>query len=150
MRKDMMGKVKIIKKPVSIITSFSESTIKYLLNLQAEYMLKQLDTVLLKNRALSQVDSPKETINNQLKYFEDLTNDLSEITGKEIHFLKFYKNKLIDTLEKNMKEIPLISVSYRVTEGDQISVVNVQQDDVTMSVSHMNRVALRYSGEHHV
>ena len=150
MRKNMMKKVQIIKKPVSIITAFSESTTKDLLNLQAEYMLKQINNILSKGRALSQIESPKGTIKHQLKYFEDLGNDLSEITGQEINFLKVYKNKLIGIVDKNMKEVPLISVSYRVTEGEHISIINVQKHDASMSPLHMERVKSRQSGGHHV
>ena len=122
-----MNKAQIIKKPVSIITAFSESTMKDLLSLQAEYMLKQLNIVLLKCAALNQVESPKGTIENQLKYFEELSNDLSAITGQEIDFLKFYKNKLIDIVDTNITQTPLISVSYRMTEGKKVSVVNVKK-----------------------
>lgn len=102
MNTNMMNKVKIIKKPTSIITAFSRSTTKDLLSLQAEYILKQLNIVLLKSTVLSQVESPKETIKNQLKCFEALGNDLSAITGQEIVFLKLYKNKLIDVVDKNI------------------------------------------------
>lgn len=127
MRKGMIKQVKIIKKPISIITEFSESTIDDLFSLQADYMLIQLNHVLLRVRALSQVESPKGTIKNQLKYVELLGNDLSEITGQELDLLKFYKNKIIDIVDKNMTAIPLISVSYQVTGGEQISIVNIKK-----------------------
>lgn len=149
MHKNMMSKEQIIKKPVSIITAFSESTVNDLLSLQADYMLKQLNSVMLKSRALSQVENPKGTVKHQLSYLEGLGNDLSEITGQEIGFLKFYKNKLIDIVDKNMKEVPLISVSYRLTEGEQISVVNVEKDDAAINSLHMKRVRPVHSGEHH-
>ena len=150
MSANLMNKAQIIKKPVSIITAFSESTTKDLLSLQSEYMLQQLNSVLLKSKALSQVEIPKGAVNKQLKYFQDLGNDLSEITGQEIHFLKSYKNKLIDIVDKNMVEVPLMSVSYRVTEGEKISVVNVQKNDAGMRPLYMKRVTPAHSGEQHV
>ena len=136
----MTSKAHIIKKPVSIITAFSESTTQDLLSLQAEYMLKQLNIVLLKCAALNQAESPKGAIANQLKYLEALGNDLSAITGQEIDFLKHYKNKLIDIVDRNITEIPLMSVSYRVAEGEQVSVVSVQKNDVHMNSSHIKKV----------
>lgn len=149
MRKNM-SKVRIIKKPVSIITAFSESTAQDLLSIQAEYMLQQLNTVLLKSRALSQINSSKRAINNQFKYLEDLGNNLSEITGQEIDNLKLYKNKLIDIVDKNVKKVPLVSVSYRMTECDKISVMKVHSNYSTMNPSHMKRVTPAHTGEHHV
>jgi hypothetical protein len=137
----MMSKVQLIKKPVSIITAFSESTAKDLLSIQTEHMLKQLNSAMLRCRALSQVESRKGTIENQLKYFEGVSHDLSEITGQEKRLLKFYKNKLIDAVNKNMTEAPLISASYRVTEGEgeKASAVNVQKNDAHMSPLSINR-----------
>lgn len=132
--------MQLIKKPVSIITAFSESTTEDLLSLQSEHMLKQLNSALLRCRALSQIGSRKGTIENQLNYFEGISNELSEIMGEEIRLLKRYKNKLIDIVNKNMTEVPLISVSYRVTEGEKISVVNVQKYDAHMNPSHIKRV----------
>lgn len=102
MHTNVISKEKIIIKSDSIITALSNSITKDLLSLQEEYMLKQLNIILLKSTALSQVESPKETIKQQLKYVEELGNDLSAITGQEIGFLKFYKNKLIDVVDKNI------------------------------------------------
>lgn len=133
---NMINKVQVIKKPVSIVATFSDSTTKDLLSLHTEYMLQQLNSIMLKSKALSQSEHPKGSINHQLKYCEDLGNNLSEITGQEISFLKFYKNKLIDIVDKNMTKAPLISVSCRVIEGKQTSVVNVKENDARMSSSH--------------
>lgn len=137
MRTNMISKVQIIKRPVSIVTTFSDSTTKDLLNLQAEYMLKQLNSIMLKSKALNQAEQPKGSINHQLKCFEELGNNLSEITGQEINFLKLYKNKLIDIVDKNMTKAPLISVSCRVTEGRHTSVVNLKENETRMSSSHI-------------
>ncbi|WP_372739889.1 hypothetical protein [Neptunomonas sp.] len=120
------------KKHVSIITAFSESTVKDLLNIQTEHMLKQLNSAILRCRALSQIHGRNGTIKNQLKYIEAISNQLSEITGQEIRLLKFYKNKLIDSVDKNISEVSLMSVLYRVTDGEKVSVVNVQKNDVNM------------------
>ncbi len=127
MRKDTMNKVNITKKSSPIVTLFCESTTKDLLSLQAEYMLKQLDSALLKSRMLNQIESSKGNINRQINYFENLGNELSEITGKEIGFLKSYKNKLIDIVENNMTAVPFMSASYRATERERVSVVNLQK-----------------------
>ncbi|SFG24889.1 hypothetical protein [Neptunomonas qingdaonensis] len=129
MCKEMMHPVQLIKKPVSIITAFSESTKNDLISIQSEYMLKQLNSVMLRCRALGQVENPEGTIENHLQYFEGVSNGLSDITGQEVRLLKFYKNKLIDVVDKNISEVPLMSVSYRMTEGEHISVVNVQKDN---------------------
>lgn len=133
MCKDIKGKVELIKKSVSINTAFSESTTKDLFTIHIGHMLKQLNSAMLRSKALSQLESPKDTVETQLKYFEDVSNELSEITGEEIHLLKFYKNKLIEIVEENITQVPFMPVSYRVTEGEQISVVNVQKNDARMS-----------------
>lgn len=126
---EMMHKVQLIKKPVSVITSFSESTTKDLISIQSEYMLQQLNSVMLRCRALSQVENLEGTVEDCLEYFEGVSNELSDITGQEVRLLKFYKNKLIDLVDKNISEIPVMSVSYRMTEGEHISLVNVQKDN---------------------
>jgi hypothetical protein len=141
---NMINKVEIIKKPVSIITEFSKSTTNDLLSLQAEYMLIQLNNVMLRCRALSQIESGNSTIESQLKYFEGVSYELSEITGQEIRLLKYYKNKLIDLLDRNMTKSPLISVSYRLTEDKKISVISVQNHKEHINPSH-NKELNQYS-----
>ena len=117
MYNDMMYRVQLIKKYVPMFTAFSESTTKDLFTIQSEYMLKQLNRVMLRCRALSQIESDNSTIENQLKYFEGVSDELSEIMGQEIRLLKYYKNKLIDLLDRNMTKAPLMSISYRLTDS---------------------------------
>ncbi|WP_177201212.1 hypothetical protein [Neptunomonas qingdaonensis] len=136
--------MQLIKKYVPMFTAFSESTTKDLFTIQSEYMLKQLNNVMLRCRALSQIESSNSPMENQLKYFEGVSNELSEITGQEIRLLKYYKNKLIDLLDRNMTKAPLISVSYRLTEDKKISVVSVQNHKEHIHPSH-NKELNQYS-----
>ncbi|WP_372742753.1 hypothetical protein [Neptunomonas sp.] len=139
-------KVQLIKKPVSSVTAFSESTAKDLLGIQTEYMLKQLNSFILRCRVLSEVEKGKATIENQLKYFEGASHQLSEITGDEIRLLKFYKNKLLDIVDRNMIKAPLMPVSCRVTDGEKISVGNVQNNEVHKRAPHNKNLNLHSEG----
>ena len=125
-------KVQLIKKTVSTVIAFSESTAKDLLGIQIEHMLKQL----------SEVEKGKGTIDNQLKYSEGVSHQLSEITGDEIRLLKFYKNKLLDIVDRNMIKAPLMPVSCRVTDGEKISVGNVQNNEVHKRAPHNKNLNL--------
>lgn len=140
MCKTIMKKSQLIKKPAPVVTTFSESTVKDLFAIQSEYMLKQLNNVMLRCRVFSRVGSQKDTIEAQLKYFDGVSNELSEITGQEIRLLKFHKHKLIDIVDRNMVKAPLMSVSYQVAEGKKISVVSVQNHYAHMSPSHNKEI----------
>lgn len=135
------------KKPVSVVTEISQSTAQELLALQIDYMIKQLHYGLLKIKVLNQLESLRDSIKDKNKYYEEFGNKLCEIRGQEIVSLKIYKEKLISIVENNVTEVPLVSVSYKVTHGNQLSVVNVEPCTNVLNHWSKKRKAFVYSGE---